>query len=242
MTSTGCFAISESGFMTLWQRILRALEVGFEAVLGRARERGDKSEAFTIGVIALGAKLSKADGQVTRDEVRAFREVFHVPEDQHENVGMLFNLARQDVAGFDGYARRIARLFDPRSPELERLMACLFHIASADGEVSPPELDFLAFVADIFGWSAAEFERLALIYRQDLEDDPFIILGVERDADWETIRKAHRSLVREHHPDQLASLGLPDELMALADKQLARINAAFSRLKDLYTVPRLAED
>ena len=88
--------------MTLWQRILRALEIGFEAVLGRARERGDKSEAFTIGVIALGAKLSKADGQVTRDEVRAFREVFHVPEDQHENVGMLFNLARQDVAGFDG--------------------------------------------------------------------------------------------------------------------------------------------
>ena len=72
MTSTGSFAIRESGFMTLWQRILRALEVGFEAVLGRARERGDKSEAFTIGVIALGAKLSKADGQVTRDEVRAF--------------------------------------------------------------------------------------------------------------------------------------------------------------------------
>ena len=195
--------------MTLWQRILRALEVGFEAVLGRARERGDKSEAFTIGVIALGAKLSKADGQVTRDEVRAFREVFHVPEDQHENVGMLFNLARQDVAGFDGYARRIARLFDPRSPELERLMACLFHIASADGEVSPPELDFLAYVADIFGWSAAEFERLALIYRQDLEDDPFSFSGGTR-RDWETIRKARNSLVYER--DQLASLGLPDEL------------------------------
>lgn len=233
---------SESGFMTLWQRILRALEHGIDAVLGRARDAGDKSEAFTIGVIALGAKLSKADGQVTRDEVRAFRDVFHVPDDQADNVAMLFNLARQDVAGFDGYARNVARLFDPRSPELERLMACLFHIASADGEVSPPELEFLGYVAEIFGWSDAEFERLALIYRQDLDDDPFVVLGVDRDADWDTIKKAHRSLVREHHPDQLASLGLPDELMALADKQLARVNAAFSRLKELYTVPALAED
>ncbi|MAV47723.1 MAG: hypothetical protein CBC49_000125, partial [Alphaproteobacteria bacterium TMED89] len=143
---------TESGFMTLWQRILRALELGIDVVLGRARDKGDKSEAFTIGVIALGAKLSKADGQVTRDEVRAFRDVFHVPEDQHENVAMLFNLARQDVAGFDGYARNVSKLFDPRSPELERLMACLFHIASADGEVSPPELDFLSYVAEIFGW------------------------------------------------------------------------------------------
>ena len=228
--------------MTLWQRILRALELGIDAVLGRARAKGDKSEAFTIGVIALGAKLSKADGQVTRDEVRAFRDVFHVPEDQHENVAMLFNLARQDVAGFDGYARNVSKLFEPRSPELERLMACLFHIASADGEVSPPEMDFLGYVAEIFGWKPAEFERLALIYRQDLEDDPFVILGVERDASWNDIKKAHRSLVREHHPDQLASLGLPDELMALADKQLARINAAFSRLKELYTTPALVED
>ena len=128
MTSTGSFAIRESGFMTLWQRILRTLEIGFEAVLGRARERGDKSEAFTIGVIALGAKLSKADGQVTRDEVRAFREVFHVPEDQHENVGMLFNLARQDVAGFDGYARRIAAV-----PKNQLMMQKMF-----SGALWPP--------------------------------------------------------------------------------------------------------
>ena len=103
-------------------------------------------------------------------------------------------------------------------------------------------MDFLGYVAEIFGWNPAEFERLALIYRQDLEDDPFVILGVERDASWSDIKKAHRSLVREHHPDQLASLGLPDELMALADKQLARINAAFSRLKELYTTPALVED
>ena len=83
---------------------------------------------------------------------------------------------------------------------------------------------------------------MALIYRQDLDDDPFVILGVERDASWDEIKKAHRFLVREHHPDQLASLGLPDELMALADKQLARINAAFSRLKELYSAPALVED
>ena len=65
--------------------------------------------AFTIGVIALAAKLAKADGTVTRDEVEIFKRVFPVPREEEANVGHLFNLAKQDVAGFDSYAQAACR-------------------------------------------------------------------------------------------------------------------------------------
>ncbi len=64
----------------------------------------DKQVAFTVGVIALGAKMAKADGVVTRDEIQAFKEVFKIPKGEEQNVARIFNLAKQDVAGFELYA------------------------------------------------------------------------------------------------------------------------------------------
>src|SRR5580704_15148999 len=67
--------------------------------------------AFTIAVIALGAKMAKADGAVTRDEVAAFGEVFQVPPGEAEHVRLVFDLARKSTAGFESYARQVGRLF-----------------------------------------------------------------------------------------------------------------------------------
>ena len=226
--------------MSFWQRlfsrITSVIEDGFDAVwrtVFGASGRGDpeNSEAFTVAVVALGAKLAKADGLVTRDEVTAFRQVFHVPASEEGNVGRLFNLARQSVAGYQFYAREIAGLFQERSATLERLMACLFHIASADGKVTDDELEFLADVATSFGFDTGEFDRMALIYRQDLSDNPYEILGLGAEATLSDARAQYRKLVREHHPDQLESLGLPEELMDLAHQQLAKVNDAYAQLK-----------
>src|SRR5262245_17648572 len=54
-----------------------------------------KRVAFTIAAIALGAKMAKADGLVTRDEVDAFKQVFHIPAEEAENVGRIFDQARR---------------------------------------------------------------------------------------------------------------------------------------------------
>ena len=199
---------------------------------GRQPESGpEKSIAFTIGVIVLGAKMAKVDGAVTRDEVAAFKEVFQVPPDEMRNVGRVFNQARRDARGFEPYARQLGRMFRDNPRVLEELIDGLFHIARADGAVHDAEIEYLHQVARHFGFSEAEWERIRAANVGPAEDDPYVILGVTPDADEETLRRTHRQLVREHHPDRLIAQGLPEEFVDLANEKLARINRAWTEVK-----------
>jgi DnaJ like chaperone protein len=186
--------------------------------------------AFTIGVIVLGAKMAKADGQVTRDEVDAFKQVFHVPPEEMKNVSRVFNLARQDAGGFEPYAKQIARLFEPGSRVLEDLLHGLFHIAKADNVVHPGELEFLASVAGIFGFTEDDFARIREYHMGPDEADPYTILGVPHDAGEHEIRTAWRQLIRENHPDRAIAEGLPQEFIDLANQKLAAINNAYDQV------------
>ncbi|KPQ06562.1 MAG: DnaJ like chaperone protein [Rhodobacteraceae bacterium HLUCCA12] len=218
--------------MSIWTRItaaLSALAAGepFSAVLDRLRLAPERSVAFTIGVIALGAKLAKADGQVTRGEVSAFRRVFTIPPEEEANAAKVFNLARQDVAGFDAYARKIAALFPPRDPVLRDLMEGLFHVAMADGEFHPQEEEFLREVARVFGLSDACFRALMARFVPGAPRDPFAMLEVAPDVSLDEARRAYRKLVRESHPDALRARGVPDEAVRLAEERLAALNTAW---------------
>ncbi len=192
---------------------------------------GTRKIAFTIGVIALGAKMAKADGVVTRDEIAAFREVFHVPESEVRNVAKVWDLARQSADGFEIYAQQIAKLFPPAAPVLEQLLGSLFHIAQADGVVQEAEVAYLKRVAEIFGFDDLAFERLLTIFSGDAGDDPYTLLGISADASDEAVKAAHRQLVRTHHPDRLIAEGLPEELIASATAKLSAVNAAYDRIK-----------
>jgi DnaJ like chaperone protein len=202
----------------------RALD---EGVLGPDHQvqDGTKQIAFTIGVIALGAKMAKADGVVTRDEVAAFKRIFEVPPEEVSNVARVFDLAKRDARGFEPYARQVAGLF-PDSPEiLEKLLEGLYTIAQADGVVHPAELAYLHQVAAIFGLNPSRFARAEAAGGG--KADPYVVLGVTRSASDEEIKTAWRNLVRENHPDRLMAQGLPPEAIALANRQVAAINAAY---------------
>lgn len=221
--------------MSIWQRIaeaIAALRAGesLSVVFEKLRTPPERSVAFTIAVVALGAKMAKADGLVTRNEVAAFREVFYIPSEEEENTARLFNLARQDVAGFEEYARQVARMFDRTDGTLCDLMEGLFHIAVADGSYHPREDDFLARVAEIFGLPDREFKALRARFVPDAEPDPYDVLGVDPGDDLEAIRKAWRQLVRESHPDQMMSRGLPEEAIKLAERRLIAINRAWETI------------
>ncbi|MEO0931297.1 MAG: TerB family tellurite resistance protein, partial [Pseudomonadota bacterium] len=151
--------------MSIWTRIADALAAlaageGLSAVFEKLRETPDRTVAFTIAVIALGAKMAKADGRVTKDEVVAFREVFLIPPEEEANAARVFNLARQDVAGFDIYARRIKAMYADDDAPLCDLMEGLFHIAMADGVYHLNEDAFLREVADIFGFDDRRFKSI----------------------------------------------------------------------------------
>lgn len=224
--------------MSIWTRIadaIAALRAGesLSAVFDMLRTPPDRSVAFTIAVIALGAKMAKADGTVTRAEVAAFREVFHIPPQEEANAARLFNMARTDIAGFEDYAVRIRRMFGDDTAPLCDLMEGLFHIALADGNYHPGEDAFLSRVAEIFGFDDRRFGRIRAQFVTDAARDPYDVLGVDPQADMETIRAAWRQQVRDTHPDRMLARGVPEEAVKLAEKRLVAINRAWEEIADL---------
>ena len=188
--------------------------------------------AFTIALIALSAKMAKADGTVTRNEILAFRQKVDISQKDLDHVSRLWDLARQTPDGFDGYARQLAKMFPPASPILDQLMELLFFIARADGDITETETNYLSQVAGILGYDTAGFERLCLMYGNP-EASPYQTLGVSPDDDDQLIRKAWINLAKDHHPDQLTAAGLPEEFIRAANERLAKINAAYEDITRL---------
>ncbi len=229
--------------MRIWDRIVEAVTrlasgESIGSLLGRTSPPADdgahpglRQVAFTIGVIALGAKMAGADGEVSEAEIEAFRNFFQVPPGEEKNVERFFNLAKRDVAGFESYAQQLAALF-PDAPEiLENVLEGLFDIARADGRIDAPEADYLAKVARVFGLNSTRFERAKAAALGVVECEPCIILGIDPLATDEQVREAWLRQVRANHPDRLIAQGLPEEAIAVANRKLALINDAYDRLR-----------
>ena len=198
---------------------------------GAVVDEATKRVAFTVAVIVLGAKMAKADGVVTSDEIRAFKQVFRIPPEEMAGVGRVFDQARQETAGFEPYAEQIAHMFADRPAVLEKLLGALIHIAKADGAVSPGERDYLKAVAGIFGFDERAFERIRTEQMGPDQADPYEVLGVPREASDQELKAAYRQLTRENHPDSLIAQGMPQEFIDLANQKMAAINAAHERIR-----------
>jgi DnaJ like chaperone protein len=223
--------------MSLWSRISDALSAltqgeSLSAVFEKLRTPPERRVAFAIAVIALGAKMAKADGHVTRDEVTAFREVFQIAAADEAGAAKVFNLARQDVAGFEEYATRIYTMFEGEIGTLSDLMEGLFHIAMADGFYHPNENLFLERVSEIFQLPNAEFMALRARFVPDAQPDPYTVLGVTPDMTTKEIRAVWRNLVRSTHPDAMFARGVPEEAIKLAEKRLIDINRAWDAITE----------
>jgi DnaJ like chaperone protein len=224
--------------MSIWTRISDAVQlVGDSLVSVLSRVSGgptdgadpERSVAFTIGVIALGAKMARVDGWVSGAEVDAFKQVFQVAPEELGNVARVFNLAKQDVAGFDAYARQLSRLFGDRPEVLEDVVDSLFHIAKSDGAIDEAELNYLSEVADIFGLSP-RFRCIMARHIYAAENEPYAILGMDPCVSDEEAKAQFRRLVRENHPDHHIAAGVPAEMVAIANERLAAITTAWHEI------------
>lgn len=186
--------------------------------------------AFTISIVALGAKMAKADGRVTPDEVDAFKEAFTVAPEDMTSVGRVFDLARKETAGYEAYADQIGKLFRDDKPLLQDVLEGLFHVATADTVLHPAEDQFLAEVARRFGFLQSEYAHLRAHFTEDAESGPWHVLSLAPDADQATIRSRYRRLVAQNHPDLYVARGLPKETVEIANRKLAAINAAYDAI------------
>lgn len=190
--------------------------------------------AFSVAMIALSAKMAKADGVVTQDEVRAFQDIFEVPPQEARNVARLYDLAKQDTAGFEVYARQMAGLCGNGGPNcmmLEDILDGLFHIATADGVLHEREEGFLRRVAEIFSIAEDHYQTILSRHVELGTADPYIVLGIERGQPLAEVKRHYRKLVAENHPDRLIGRGLPQEFIAIATTRLAAINAAYELIE-----------
>ncbi len=186
---------------------------------------------FAIAMIALSAKMAKADGVVSRSEVDAFCRIFEIPPGEERNVSRVYNLAKRDVAGFDAYARDVAQRFADDPAALEAVLDGLFDIARADGALHERELAYLEEVAHIFGFDDRTFATIRARHAVDEGADPYVVLGADRSWDDQQLRRHYRQLVSENHPDRLMAHGVPPEFARIANDRLAAINAAWDQIE-----------
>ena len=221
--------------MTLWDRIRAILDDARDRTLGAVMEAVERrrkardAAVFSIALIALSAKMAKADGTVTQDEVAAFGTFFAYPPQEADKVRMLWDLAQHDTAGFESYASQIGRLFAGEPGVLEDVLDCLFYVALADGVAHPEELRLLEVATERFGLGADAWRRVRAAHVGAEKDDPYLILGVAPDADEAAIKTAYRRLARDNHPDALMARGVPEDLVRIAEHRMAAINAAYER-------------
>ena len=192
---------------------------------------GDPGVTFTIALVALAGKMARADGVVTDRDFEVFRSVFAIPSDEESNVRRIFNMARQDIAGFEHYAQQIARLLVGNPALLEDVLDGLFEIAKSDGVLHPCEARFLERVAEIFGFAPGEFRRIRASHFAPELTDPYVILGLSYSAGEDELKQTYRKLVRENHPDSLMARGVPHEFIKLATDKLAAINNAYEKIR-----------
>jgi DnaJ like chaperone protein len=194
-----------------------------------------KEHLFALSVVSLAAKLAKCDAPVNRAEIDAFKRFFRIPPENIRNVGRLFDQARASTDDFEPYATKLGEAFADNRGLLEDVLGGLFGVARADGEVNDRELAFLSRVARGFGLPGDAWDRArqgqARTASGSGDGDPYLILGVPRNAPDDVVRAAWKALMRQNHPDSLASRGVPKEFIERAGAKVAQINAAWDRVK-----------
>lgn len=185
---------------------------------------------LVAALVALGAKMAKADGSVRTEDVEAFKQVFKTDPETEDSVARFFDLARQTTLGYERYARIIAKRFRAQPAALEDVMDGLFHIALADGIVTEDEMVFLRRVSEVFGFSDQEFNRIKAAHLGRDAEDPYLILGVDETISDQDLKRAYRRQASANHPDKLMARGIPRELIGLANHKMAIINRAYAQI------------
>ena len=190
-------------------------------------------QIFALSLIVLSAKLSKADGQVSKEELIAVRDKLKIPENEINNVGKIFNKAKNESSGYEPYAQQIAQIYKNNLNVLEEVINILFYIAEADGNTSQSELNMIQHIAQIFGLNQSQFNSIRESRKSSDKLNPYIVLESKPEENLQTIRKKYLQLSKEHHPDILISKGVPQEVIEESKKKMRAINSAWDQIQKL---------
>jgi len=190
-------------------------------------------QVFALSLIVLSAKLSKADGQVSKEELIAVRNKLKIPENEINNVGKIFNKAKEESAGYEPYAQQIVQIYKNNLNVLEEVINILFYIAEADGSVSQSELNMIQHISQIFGLKESQFNSIKESRKSSDKLNPYVVLESGPEENLQSIRKKYLKLSKEHHPDLLVSKGVPPEVIEESKKKMRAINSAWDQIQKI---------
>ena len=190
-------------------------------------------QIFALSLIVLSAKLSKADGQISKEELIAVKDKLKIPENEIDQVGKIFNKAKEESAGYEPYAQQIAQIYRGNVNVLEEVINILFYIAEADGNVSNAELKMIEHISQIFGLTEVQFNSIKESRKSSDKLNPYVVLESHPDDTIEIIRKRYLKLSKEHHPDLLMSKGVPQEVIDESKAKMRAINSAWDQVQKL---------
>jgi len=208
--------------------------------ISRARSRNanfgsfaQPQQIFALSLIVLSAKLSKADGQVSKEELVAVRDKLKIPDNEIEQVGKIFNKAKEESTGYEPYAQQISQIYKSNPNVLEEVINILFYIAESDGEVSSQELSMIEHIAQIFNLNETQFRSIQESRKSSDKLNPYVVLESNPDDDISIIRKKYLMLSKQHHPDLLLSKGVPKEVIEESKNKMRAINSAWDQVQKL---------
>ena len=193
----------------------------------------NSQQIFALSLIILSAKLSKADGRVSKEELIAVKEKLQIPDSEIDQVAKIFNKAKDESTGYEPYAKQISEIFKGNQNVLEEVINILFYIAEADGHVSNEEESMIANIAFIFGLNQNQYESIKESRKSSDKLNPYIVLESQPTDDLKSIRKKYIKLSKEHHPDLLISKGVPIEVINESKNKMRAINAAWDQIQKL---------
>lgn len=216
-------------------------------------------QEFTQSVVAVAARVAKADGQVSRTEISVFKKSFCIPVNDEPIIGLLFDTYRNKEGAFEYHAVKLSELCAKRNLIARQVMDALIDMASQDGGIQKSQSVMLGYLGGLLNIPNDELMATLCKYASvgagfnkkessnksyhgneskttvNDDDDPYRILGVDRNMPLKEIKKHYRKLVRENHPDKLQAAGKSKKAILYAEEKLAQYNDAFALIESQLT-------
>ncbi len=217
--------------------------------------RGDRERvqaAFFTATFSVMGHIAKADGKVTRDEIRLAESVMRqmgLDGEMRETAKRLFNEGKSAHFPIDEVLEQFRQELNRRSTLLQAFLEIQIQAAYADGVMDPAEERVLLHICQRLGVPESQFRRLEQMFQAGFGrssggtgsrstagksmslDDAYAILGVTPDSSDSEVKKAYRRLMSQHHPDKLVAKGLPEQMIRDATEKTRQIRAAYEKIK-----------
>ena len=183
---------------------------------------------FMISLLVLFGAVMKADKQMLRSEldyVKAFLSK-QFSQNQVKNFMVLFkDIIKQDYPLRD-VCRQIVKSMD--HPSRLELIHILFELSQADGQIHAEEIKVIHTISQYLNINIKNFDSIQAMFIRDTLSD-YKILGVNKSANDNELKKAYRTMATKYHPDKVSHLG--DELRLLAEEKFKAVNEAYQNIK-----------